>query len=207
MRENPSDPRQDDLALSRVQKDAFRYKVSALSQLNKHLTTNAPYIAEATVLYVALLLGAEAIFGDIAALNAHSKSLSQIIEIFGGEEVFSPAISTLLLLIDIEAAAVRQTQPIFPLRPYAHYKFNSVVVEPCYGTALTLPSLGSRFSSLPLSFNISPELQQCIPYARHLILVSEQYRVDWRYSSTYGMYDFTAIEHVCTSFFAIQIRT
>jgi hypothetical protein len=54
----------------------------------------------------ALLLGAEAIFGDIAALNAHSKGLSQIIEIFGGEEALSPVIPTLLLLIDIKTTAV-----------------------------------------------------------------------------------------------------
>jgi hypothetical protein len=148
---------------------------------------------------VALLLGAKAIFGDIAALNVHSKGLSQIIEIFGGEEVLSPTISTLLLLIDIKAAAVRQKRPIFPLWPYVCHKLNSVVIEPCYGTAFTFPSLGSRFSSFPLSFNISPELQQYIPYARHLILASEQYRVDWRYSSTYGVNDFTALQHALLS--------
>ena len=184
-----------------TQEDTLRHKALSLNLLSKQLTQDPDDISitEAPILCVTVLLAAEAILGDSAALIAHTNGLIRMIELFGGEELLSPTAATHVNLVDVKSAVVRQMRPSFPLRPDLRRRFDDLSAEFFQPEDATLFFVGSRFLSQPLSGKISPLLRQCLQYTCHLISIVEQYHHSRQYSSIYNINDFLALEHILLS--------
>ena len=179
--------------------EALRHKDVSLRLLSEIVTLETPAITEATILCVTLLLTAEAVLGESMALTAHSTGLRHMVELFGGEDVLSPAVSTHVQLADLKRAQVQQTRPSFKLRPYIQGRFDDLSSHTFHAEEGLLSVLGSRFLSRPFSAQISPAVHKCLRYARRLILVVERSRPVRTGLETYSINDFMALEHSVTS--------
>ena len=106
--------------------DAFHHKAISLRHLNGLLSQGTATVNEASILCVVILLMAEAISCETVARAAHSKGLQHMVEMFGGEEALSPAVSTHVQLVDIKHAKIERVRPFYPLRQSDQGRFDAL---------------------------------------------------------------------------------
>lgn len=181
--------------VSHAQRDTLRHKSESLRQLNKTLRQTPPAITEGSILCVAILRATDAVLGDVEAVKAHTSGMSQLIEAFGGIDRLAPGIAVQIHLADIKAAILADAQPSFPMSYHTRCRFEMFSGAPSAPYHTNSSRLGSRFFSEPLSCQISPEVQQCLRYARHIALVVEAWFTDPDFLPSLTMEDFLILEH------------
>ncbi|MCJ1406101.1 hypothetical protein MMC19_000166 [Ptychographa xylographoides] len=193
-----SDPRQildSSLPDSNVQQDALRHKAESLQLVSKTLAQAPHAMAEGTILCVSVLRVGEAVFGDKAAIAAHTKGMSRMVEIFGGINLLSSSVVTQVYLSDIKAATVLRTRPSFLLSPLLDRQFGELSMTPLQPSSLSLSGIGARFFSNSIAIYICPELLKWCQYIRHLVNMTVCTQNPQAPSARLSIIDFIILEH------------
>ena|SRR2546423_6608573 len=137
------------------------------------LSRSRSIVTKSTILYVTILRPTEVVLGDVAAVKAHTLGMRQLIQAYGGFDRLTPAIAVQVPLADIKAAIVADSQPSFPMSQRIRLQFDMLNAAPCQPSDKYSSTLGMRFFSGQIARRLCPELQQCLRYARHLVLAVE----------------------------------
>ena len=194
---SPVDMLSSSQSLDSPQQQALRYKAIALQSLTLMLEHNNNSITEATILCVAVLLIAAAIFGDRVALTAHIHGLKHMLALLGGENQLSQPVSTHIQLASLKACLFQRAKPLCKLSLYVKSRFNVLSRQIFQPEAAAV--LGSGIWSCQSPSQISPAIQDCARCMAHLILIIERDKATRKKSNTLTIDDIMALEHVLIS--------
>ena len=130
--------------------------------------------AESTILCTAILLGAEAMMGDLTSLRSHAYGLTRIVRVSGGLETLSNSTRRLIQFTGVKAAHVLRSSPVFGNSAITKARARrwevSLKAASLLAKGRDLAKCGQGFSTTTLQAEFRRSLLSCIGLTKSLVL-------------------------------------